>query len=431
LYSEQGPDAALRASTARRPARGFGIGLAAVLALSLVATGAQGIERRKDQFPREPSYLVLPLPYSLPGIGQGVFVPVFFSNIAGSYVDAYALGIFGDATGFGSGVEDIHLVERHLILDLFVQQIDKAAVNIYDLRGMDTKADQYSIIELSRADYSGFNLALTFWERRLELFVEVNQEKVQIDRIRDSQGTLLAELTDPYRQTTTHRQGGLVFDYTDDRQDPRAGVRLSVLRSVTPARDPSEPEFYTTDYAVTAYLPVGRLSTIALHAFRSDARVVRPGDTDPASVAAKLGIDCAGDPACQKTEAALVQSIIDANRNGTSTSLGGEQRLRGYPGGRFQGAHTLYYATELRINLTEEFTPFDYFVWKDVRTGVQLALFAEQGSVSETSGTLGDRTRSDYGVGLRMVAGSGEVYRLDWAQGDEGAELTVIVDYPF
>jgi outer membrane translocation and assembly module TamA len=76
-------------------------------------------------------------------------------------------------------------------------------------------------------------------------------------------------------------------------------------------------------------------------------------------------------------------------------------------------------------------TPFDYFIWKDVRTSVQLAFFAETGSVEDLRSELGDTFRSSYGMGLRLISGSGFVYRLDIATGDEETETIVIFGYPF
>ena len=85
---------------------------------------------------------------------------------------------------------------------------------------------------------------------------------------------------------------------------------------------------------------------------------------------------------------------------------------------------------EFRWNLTEEATPFDYFIWKDVRTNLQVAFFAETGSVAETRDGL-DKFKSSYGAGFRLISASGFVYRADLATGDEGTEFVLIFGYPF
>ena len=66
-----------------------------------------------------------------------------------------------------------------------------------------------------------------------------------------------------------------------------------------------------------------------------------------------------------------------------------------------------------------------------MRTNVQLAFFAEMGRVAEKSDDLWGSYRSSYGVGIRMLTGSGIVYRMDIAAGDEGIEYTIIFSYPW
>ena len=430
-----GPDTNEAAATSRRPSRGRAL-RASLIVLTLLlaalwALPAAAIERRKDQFPTEPSYLVLPLPYSLPGIGEGFFVPFFFSNILETHTDAYALVVTGDAKGEIFGVEDFHLIEKRLFFNVSYQDLSHVAVNNYETRGMQSEKEDFSIIDLSKVRSLEYGLTLSFFERRLEFSATQSTQSIQVDRLLDNQGTLLATLDPPYTDETVRRDYSVLVDYTDDFQDPRRGVRFRMTRSDHPSDDPDNPAFYVREAKLTGYVPLGEVNTLALHFMRSDAVVTRTGQTNLDAIKADLGLNCGGDPVCMAREDQLAQSFRNANLNGTSTDLGGDELLRAYPASRFQGAHTLYVSAELRWNLTQEVTPFDYLIWKDVRTGIQLALFYEAGSVSESSSTLGDDVRSDYGVGLRMIAGSGEVYRMDAATGDEGAEITVIVDYPF
>jgi len=39
------------------------------------------VERRKPQYPTDAAHLLVPLPYSMPGIGQGYFLMGYLSNI--------------------------------------------------------------------------------------------------------------------------------------------------------------------------------------------------------------------------------------------------------------------------------------------------------------------------------------------------------------
>ena len=162
----------------------------------------------------------------------------------------------------------------------------------------------------------------------------------------------------------------------------------------------------------------------------SDVR--RKGDINPTNIRAELNSNCApADTVCLTTENELVNNLISQRTYGTSTSLGGDLRLRSFPQGRYQGAHTAFIGAEYRWNILQEAIPFDYYIWKDVRTGIQVAFFAELGTVSETPSQLWKESRYSVGTGLRLVAASGAVYRADIATGKEGAEFVVIFYYPW
>ena len=408
------------------------LSLAVLGAAVSLASESGALERRRPQFQTEPSYLALPFPYSLPGIGSGIAVTGLAGNMLGTHADVYGILVTGDAKGQILGFEDIHVVPETVIVDLFYQRLTRAQVNNYQTRGMNSAKSDYSLIDLNQVDSVSGQLRLSLWERRLELLAGRYKQKISVIAIRGSDGTLISQLDEPYRQTTSSQYARGQLDYTDDFADPRVGVRVGVTLRHSPPASPAEADFSVWDYDLSGYVPLGRISTILLNYFQSDASVRRKGTTDTAAVAAELGFNCApGDTACLDAEAALVGTFVNARSNGSSSALGGDHRLRAYPGERFNGAHTLFMAAELRWNLTEEVTPFDYYIWKDVRTNVQVALFAERGSVGETRDEVGRAWRSSYGVGLRMVSGSGFVYRADVATGDEGGAVSIIFGYPF
>ncbi len=416
---------------ARRIARGA-LGLTVLGLALLLAQPAGALERRRPQFQTEPSYLVLPFPYSLPGIGSGIAVTGLAGNVLGTHADINGILVTGDAKGEILGLEDIHLVPETLIVDLFFQKLTRAEVNNYQTRGMNSGKSDYTLLDLNQVDSASGQIRLTLWERRLELSAGREKQKIAVVSIRGSDGHLISQLDEPYRQTTSSQFVGGQLDYTDDYADPRVGVRLGVTVKHTPPASPVEADFDVQDFRLNGYVPLGRLSTLLLSYFQSDASVRRKGLTDPAAIAAELGFNCAaGDTACLMAQAALVGTFVNARSNGTATALGGDNRLRAYPRERFNGAHTQFMAAELRWNLTDEVTPFDYYIWKDVRTNVQVALFAERGSVGETRDEVGRAWRNSYGVGLRMVSASGFVYRADAATGDEGGAVSIIFGYPF
>jgi hypothetical protein len=184
---------------------------------------------------------------------------------------------------------------------------------------------------------------------------------------------------------------------------------------------------------------MGKRSTWAFNVLRSDAVVLKSGETNSATIMARQGISsssCLSLPpekqqACLTAVDEFVNNTIANNKFGTATQLGGFSRLRSFPQGRYKGAHTLFYGTEFRWNLTDENTPFDIFVMKDVRTAFQLAFFYEAGSTADHQSDVGRVWRDTYGVGARMVTASGVVFRADLAFGREGFEPEIFIGYPW
>jgi hypothetical protein len=388
-------------------------------------------DRRQDQFSTEPGYLFIPLPYSLPGLGAGLGALAYLTNVGETHTDLFGFYIGGDVTGYGIGFSQLHLLPDHLLLEAEHEQFNSAQIFQYSTRGMDTGKNEYELVDFESGSIYYGQLALVAFDRRLELFYQVDSFTGEITGFRDKDGKLLQKIPGGLADDSTTYTYGLVLDLTDDRFDPRKGVRGILSSAKTPRDTKSDPEFSVVNAQVDVYIPIGQSSTWAFDFFHSQAVVQSRGETDPAVIVQDV---CPpGDTACESSPAAqaYVANTLAANQNGTSESLGGQHRMRAYPGGRFNGAYTEYAGTELRIALTDEVTPFDYFIWKDKRTAIQLALIYETGTVAESRGALWDEQRSDFGVGIRLVTISGGVYRADYVTGDEGPQLTVIVNYPW
>ena len=60
------------------------------------------------------------------------------------------------------------------------------------------------------------------------------------------------------------------------------------------------------------------------------------------------------------------QNTIKANKNGSAHPLGGQDRLRSYPNGRYQAAHTQFYGTELRWNFNTSKDIVDLIFFSDI-----------------------------------------------------------------
>jgi len=407
------------------------------LFLVLLSSNLNALERRKSQFLSELGYMIVPAPYSIPGIGEGLMIFGSGNNLLDTYIDIYGYGFTGDAEGSGFGISDLHLIPETLIFSIGTENIKRATVMNYAKRGLDTEKEEYNFLEASDINGNHTELTVSFFDRMLEVYAEYFYQSVKLDRVRDSEGEIIVDIDDPEPQEVKNYEFGVLLDYTDDRLDPRSGIRLNISRLQSPSESEFDPEYYSIDYNVTGFIPIGKFSTFAINFFRSDAVVTREGETDKGEIMSNLGMPCES-----LTNAALIQECIQsrdelvnstwaANKYGTASSLGGRSRLRAYPGSRFIGAHTLFLGSEFRWNLTDEFTPFDIWIMKDIRTAVQLAFFYEVGSVSDSTSELGQQIRDSYGSGVRIVTGSGLVYRIDVALGDEGSAVTMIADYPW
>jgi len=420
-------DAALRAPT-------VAAALLLLLFLPVTATASDDWypERRRDQFPTDPGHVAVPLPFNLEGIGWGVGVLGALTNVAGTCTDVSGAAFTGDITGGYLAVDQLHLAPRRLVLDLGLGYMSKASVVTYNQRGMNSDRDDYSIVEFRDMLQGGLRLTATFLDRRLEGFVGVYGGRGQLGSIRDPDGEVIIEAQDAPTETSSTWIAGARFDFTDDAMDPRRGLRCegSIWRS--PPAD-AGPDSYLTDISVTGYVPIGKRSTWAFTYFHSDAHVLHEGETDPAAIADEQGLDCGSivDPLERDRCLRYLDIVVAENRYGSATSLGGTSRLRSYGEGRFRGAHSRLVGTELRWNLTDERTPFNIVIMKDIRTAFQIAFFYEIGTVADREGDLWSSTRSSFGAGFRMVTASGIVYRVDLAFGDEGFVPTIFFMYPW
>jgi hypothetical protein len=407
--------------------------MATILVLSSLAEASVISERRKPQFSTEFGYAVFPYPYSLPGIGSGVGLVGGASNIAGSHTDAYGILFGGGITGLALGLADVHIIPKTLILDSGFSSISSATIQNYSQRGMNTNQNDYTNIELGDITYYGSRLTATFFDRRFEFYGAYYEGSSQLKSIRDRDGNVIVQSQNAPVERGHVTIVGTRFDLTDDYADPRRGLRLDISRTMTPPRE-SGPDFYVQDYSTTAYVPLGKRSSWVFNYLRSDAHVDQKGETNPSIVESNLGLNC-NNPALTPQQVIdcnnYIQNTVTNNSYGTASSLGGFNRLRSYPNKRFLGAHTVFYGSEFRWNLTEESTLYDIFIMRDVRTSWQIALFYEVGSSADERSQVGDFWRSSAGIGLRMVTASGVVFRADAATGSEGMLPCIFIGYPW
>lgn len=393
---------------------------------------AHAIERRRDQFLDEQGYYVFATPYSLPGIGSGVALVGAVSNIANSYADFYTYLLAGDLEGGGFAISDVHLIPKRLVFDLTGSRFRKVLVQSFGSRGINGDKDDYTLLEMDENNFLGLRMTGTFLERMIEVYTMGYDGGWHISKLRDNDGNVTQDLQDS--DTMDYGVGvvGMRIDYTDDYQDPRVGVRFDVNAGKVLERERHAPDQYAMQYNLTGYIPLRKRDTLVLNFYQADAVVRSKGESDRGTVESIYGFDCTlGTVAEQEDCNKVVDNIISGNRYGTAGGLGGTSRLRAYPMDRYKGAHIRFAGIEYRWYITDESTPFDIFIAKDIRTSIQMAFFYEAGTVADRNSDLYDKFRTDAGLGIRMITEGGFILRGDVAYGREGSGVSIIISYPW
>ncbi|MHC4117645.1 MAG: BamA/TamA family outer membrane protein [Planctomycetota bacterium] len=112
-------------------------------------------------------------------------------------------------------------------------------------------------------------------------------------------------------------------------------------------------------------------------------------------------------------------------------TLGGIDRMRGYPAARFNDQAAIYYALEYRV--IPDWNPFKTDFWRRFEIEwIQGVLFAEVGRVAErwTLKELHSDMKWDVGVGLRIWA-KNLIVRADIAFSEEDMGIQLMTGHPF
>ena len=398
------------------------------------------IERRRDVFTKQYGHLFVPLPYSLPGLGEGLLFIGNFGNIADTTTDlATILGV-GDAEFIFGFLDEFFIVPDYVYLQYVKAQGFKYALTNYRSRGMNTEKNDFVYALGNYWEYDAPTFKLTLYDRMLELGLGRSKQKGRFEKFvaPDSddltkQGDTITKF-DPALEVNFGEklEFSARIDYTDDYRDPRKGVRNILYLDRQTASSSSEPSFDVITNDLQFYIPFLEKSTLVLNLTFSDANVRKEGETDLEVLKQQSNYYSCTSESCRETTLGNAKNTMNINKHGTSLYLGGPDRLRSYPQQRFQGAHTVYFATEFRWNFSAaDGDEIDLFFMQDLVDEMQVAFFFEQGSVSETKSELGDTVKYSFGSGFRFLSGSGNLYRADFATGDEGPQVTVIIQYPW
>ena len=396
--------------------------------LPITDAHAQWIQRRRPQFEAEDGRFIYPIVAQVPGIGAGAGGGFTLLDVGGYNADVGGVYLTGDFTVAIGGIFNLEAIEENLFFDLGVGEI-QLITRGYE-RGLDSSPEVYSDLDLNlNLRYAGAKLS--FSERRYEFRLAQSWTRSRLVSLVDQDGNRF-----DFDQDWTQARGGtlgFILDYTDDRQDPRRGLRIEIEEDIAYRWD-EESDFSTFNRNYSVYLPFGGNDTLILNHYRSSARRVRQltfdrADEEKAVAGQCEGISSAEAESCNIEQKRFLDQQEATARFGTATPLGGTQRLRAYPQGRFYAGETSFYGLEYRLNLTEERSLFDYLLLRGVRTNYQIAFFFEEGSVAERPEDLFEDSRQSYGVGFRLVL-TGLIVRLDLGSGSEGTQWQFFVEYP-
>ena len=107
------------------------------------------------------------------------------------------------------------------------------------------------------------------------------------------------------------------------------------------------------------------------------------------------------------------------------SDLGGDDTLRGFGENRFLDEGRVLFNAEERIKVF-------HITYGDVRTDIELAVFADAGRVFRSFSDLGSgKIQAVIGGGIRFLAASQIVAKIDVGVGSEGLAIFTGLDYPF
>ena len=156
------------------------------------------------------------------------------------------------------------------------------------------------------------------------------------------------------------------------------------------------------------------------------------GDSDGDSLTYQIMVDNNSDFSSPEINQTGLSALNYTPPSNMGVTLGGSDRLRSYPTGRFSDKAAIYYTAELR--LMPQWVGFRN--WPLIRAlpirWWQTTLFGELGRVAAEYdlGTLHDDLNSTVGFSVRMMIGS-QVMRFEFAHGDEANQFWFLVGQPF
>ncbi len=390
-------------------------------------------ERRENPEKYDPGSLIAPVYSHIPGIGSTYGASLLANNLFGTRMNLSSVYTLGNFTTAVLGLTEVHLIEDTLVTSYYLYAT-KIPFQVFD-RGMTSTPDNY--FYTVNKEYGGSaEIDFNFWERRIQFNSQLGVSRLNYSTIAGADGVQYAN-QDAGEFSVFNPTFRFLLDFTDDNIDPREGVRLEFIRDQTLLWDRIHSQYYVLYGMATAYIPIAESSTWAFNVFRSTAIMQNINPSTQAQLQSQMSLNCGGisDPTvranCQTVEGTRVRERFNDNQFGTAGQLGGPMALRGFALNRFHGSDTIFYATELRLNLSSQPEKFDFGFIKGTKTIVQIAPFFEMGAASDPPDAVEQVTlASSYGVGFRLGF-SGAIVRADFGLSREGQQITLYVGYPW
>jgi len=370
------------------------------------------------------TYLVVPVVVDIPGTGQAAGLGLYSVGILGDGVSLIGGKIQGDFDAEAVWVGGLPTGLEHLSLSTTYIKVQNLSVDQYGT-GSNSPSDPSLNFQASQSDTLGLDLSYRRHQGQLEFFASAFRTVTAPQSYATSDGIEFADTLDPSITSWTYRIGGYLDD-TDNRRDPHIGYRTKWDRWAYAFSDGSISNSYQDDLDLAAFYPMFSSRLVwASSLFYSQSTVTRK--------AVYIPYTCPEDAAPECAEQALAeQQLFEQEASlGSATALGGTQRMRAYPGFRFQDAYSFFIGNELRYYALENWLPFDFLVARGVYNSLQFAAFYELGQVSSRrDSSLYSDFKTSTGLGLRAIFSSA-VFRLDHAWGEEGSQTSVFWGYPF
>ena len=380
------------------------------------------------------SYFGYPIAGSIPNVQEFYGAGVTVSGLAGSETDITLLRLTGDAKQFDNKdfnmhifiLTDLPVYQNYLTLSHYYLDIENIGV-AKGQRGINSDKDKFRYFLANNTLINYTELSLNFYDYQIEFYYAIASAKTDPYGIVDENDVFFKLNTSDLNsgKTPSGYRAGIIIDDTDHRRDPQIGYRFQWERYNLPSSSPDTSAFYQDDFNTTGYIPLSPDKILVLNHFFSKATVTKEGIVDINQYQCGNQVDCD-----QSILDELYQQRVADAKYGQATTLGGTNRLRGYPSFRFYDTYSNFFGAELRWYTMQNETPFNWVIMKDVFTSLQFAFFYETGTVAAESSQLFNHFRQSYGIGARAVLKS-LIIRTDLGFSDEGSEFVFFVGYPF